>query len=97
MISYWELLWRRRRYLKLETTNGRFPQEGYCNITIGPHARHTLDPRGEAVPDDPTGAYDFGLGAGFYVDATEEPFASNYRMWTLPASSRRRLLLTKGR
>lgn len=39
-------------------------------------------PRGEAVPDDPTGAYDFGLGAGFYVDATEEPFASNYRMWT---------------
>jgi S-formylglutathione hydrolase len=39
-------------------------------------------PRGEAVPDDPTGAYDFGLGAGFYVDATKEPFASNYRMWT---------------
>jgi S-formylglutathione hydrolase len=39
-------------------------------------------PRGEAVPDDPTGAYDFGLGAGFYVDATEQPFASNYRMWT---------------
>jgi S-formylglutathione hydrolase len=39
-------------------------------------------PRGEAVPDDPTGAYDFGLGAGFFVDATEEPFASNYRMWT---------------
>ena len=39
-------------------------------------------PRGEAVPDDPTGAYDFGLGAGFYVDATEEPFASKYRMWT---------------
>jgi S-formylglutathione hydrolase len=24
-------------------------------------------PRGETVPDDPTGAYDFGLGAGFYV------------------------------
>ena len=39
-------------------------------------------PRGEGVPDDPAGAYDFGLGAGFYVDATEEPFASNYRMWT---------------
>ena len=30
-------------------------------------------PRGEGVPDDPAGAYDFGLGAGFYVDATEEP------------------------
>jgi len=39
-------------------------------------------PRGEGVPDDPAGAYDFGLGAGFYVDATEEPFASNYRMWS---------------
>jgi S-formylglutathione hydrolase len=39
-------------------------------------------PRGEGVPDDPDGAYDFGLGAGFYVDATQEPFARNYRMWT---------------
>ncbi|MGE0774661.1 MAG: S-formylglutathione hydrolase [Sphingomonadaceae bacterium] len=37
-------------------------------------------PRGEGVPDDPDGAYDFGLGAGFYVDATEEPWAANYRM-----------------
>ena len=39
-------------------------------------------PRGEGVPDDPAGAYDFGLGAGFYVDATEEPYARNYRMWS---------------
>lgn len=39
-------------------------------------------PRGESVPDDPGGAYDFGLGAGFYVDATEVPFATNYRMWS---------------
>lgn len=38
-------------------------------------------PRGEGVPDDPDGAYDFGLGAGFYVDATEAPFATHYRMW----------------
>ncbi|EIM26959.1 S-formylglutathione hydrolase [Microvirga lotononidis] len=37
-------------------------------------------PRGENVPDDPEGAYDFGLGAGFYVDATEAPWARNYRM-----------------
>jgi len=35
-------------------------------------------PRGPEVPDDP--AYDFGQGAGFYVDATEEPFAKSYRM-----------------
>ncbi|WP_267395977.1 MULTISPECIES: S-formylglutathione hydrolase [unclassified Sphingomonas] len=38
-------------------------------------------PRGEGVPDDPARAYDFGLGAGFYVDATQSPFAANYRMW----------------
>jgi S-formylglutathione hydrolase len=37
-------------------------------------------PRGEGIPDDPAGAYDFGLGAGFYIDATKEPFARNYRM-----------------
>jgi S-formylglutathione hydrolase len=39
-------------------------------------------PRGEGVPGDPSGAYDFGLGAGFYVDATQTPFARNYRMWS---------------
>ena len=39
-------------------------------------------PRGEGVPDDPEGAWDFGLAAGFYVDATVEPFAQNYRMWS---------------
>jgi S-formylglutathione hydrolase len=37
-------------------------------------------PRGEGVPDDAQGAYDFGLGAGFYVDATEAPWAKHYRM-----------------
>jgi S-formylglutathione hydrolase len=39
-------------------------------------------PRGPDVPGDPANAYDFGLGAGFYVDATAEPFAKNYRMWS---------------
>jgi S-formylglutathione hydrolase len=39
-------------------------------------------PRGEGVPGDPAGAYDFGLGAGFYVDATQPPFANHYRMWS---------------
>ena len=39
-------------------------------------------PRGEGVATDPQGGWDFGLGAGFYVDATQEPFARNYRMWT---------------
>jgi S-formylglutathione hydrolase len=40
-------------------------------------------PRGEGVPDDPS--YDFGQGAGFYVDATEEPYARNYRMYSYVA------------
>ena len=35
-------------------------------------------PRGEDVPNDE--AYDFGQGAGFYVDATREPWAANFRM-----------------
>ena len=37
-------------------------------------------PRGEGVPDDAEAAYDFGLGAGFYVDATQAPFDQHYRM-----------------
>ena len=35
-------------------------------------------PRGDDVPDDE--GYDFGKGAGFYVDATQEPWAEHFRM-----------------
>jgi len=35
-------------------------------------------PRGPAAPDDP--AYDLGQGAGFYLDAVEEPWAARFRM-----------------
>jgi S-formylglutathione hydrolase len=38
-------------------------------------------PRGDNVPDDPLGEYDFGLGAGFYVNATETPWSDNYQMY----------------
>ena len=38
-------------------------------------------PRGEGIPDDPEAAYDFGLGAGFYVKATQEPWSKNYNMY----------------
>ena len=38
-------------------------------------------PRGDNVADDSDGAYDLGLGAGFYVNATEEPWKSNYQMY----------------
>ncbi|WP_299401737.1 S-formylglutathione hydrolase [uncultured Roseobacter sp.] len=36
-------------------------------------------PRGEGVADDD--AYDLGQGAGFYVNATETPWAPHFRMW----------------
>lgn len=37
-------------------------------------------PRGEGVADDPDGSWDFGLAAGFYINATQAPFASHYQM-----------------
>ncbi|MDA7840506.1 S-formylglutathione hydrolase [Luminiphilus sp.] len=38
-------------------------------------------PRGDGVPDDPEGSWDFGLGAGFYVNATQAPWNDHYRMY----------------
>ena len=39
-------------------------------------------PRGDGVADDPEGAYDMGLGAGFYVNATQQPWAEHYQMYS---------------
>ena len=39
-------------------------------------------PRGEGVADDPERAYDMGLGAGFYVNATQQPWAEHYQMYS---------------
>lgn len=38
-------------------------------------------PRGESVPDDENQAYDFGLGAGFYINATQAPWDQHYQMY----------------
>ncbi|MCQ2028624.1 S-formylglutathione hydrolase [Stutzerimonas zhaodongensis] len=38
-------------------------------------------PRGADVPDHPDKAYDFGLGAGFYLNATQQPWSRHYRMY----------------
>ena len=38
-------------------------------------------PRGPDVPDEPDN-WQFGCGAGFYVDATQAPYDRNYRMWS---------------
>jgi S-formylglutathione hydrolase len=43
-------------------------------ILVGPDT----SPRGDDVPDDE--GYDFGKGAGFYVDATQDPWARHFRM-----------------
>lgn len=59
-------------------------------------------PRGEGIPDDPQGAWDLGLGAGFYVDATQDPWARHYRMYDyvvneLPSLVERELPVSDGR
>ena len=38
-------------------------------------------PRGDEVPDAPDNAWDLGLGAGFYVNATQPPWSRHYRMY----------------
>ena len=38
-------------------------------------------PRGDGVPDDPDGGWDLGQGAGFYINATQEPWSKHYRMY----------------
>ncbi len=38
-------------------------------------------PRGLNLPGD-SASWDFGVGAGFYVDATQEPWSANYRMYS---------------
>lgn len=59
-------------------------------------------PRGEGVADDPEGAYDLGLGAGFYVNATQAPWNAHYQMYDyivkeLPALVEAHLPLTQDR
>ncbi|AMD19300.1 HBR399Wp [Eremothecium sinecaudum] len=48
-------------------------------------------PRGDDVAKDPEGSWDFAIGAGFYVNATQAPFSTHYQMYDyvhkeLPAS-----------
>lgn len=38
-------------------------------------------PRGNEVPDEKDN-WQFGSGAGFYLDATQEPYSANYRMYS---------------
>jgi S-formylglutathione hydrolase len=47
-----------------------------CLIVVCPDT----SPRGDGIPDDP--AYDFGQGAGLYVDADEAPWKTQFRMYS---------------
>ena len=75
------LLW----YLSgLTCTHANVTEKGEYRAACAEHGlifvAPDTSPRGEGVSnaDD----YDFGQGAGFYVDATEEPWAANFRMWS---------------
>jgi len=50
-------------------------------------------PRGPGVADDP--AYDLGQGAGFYVNATQSPWAPHFRMWDYVATDLPDLLFSE--
>jgi len=48
-------------------------------------------PRGVKLPGD-TDSWDFGVGAGFYLDATAEPWSRHYRMYTYVTQELRALI-----
>ena len=69
----------------LTCTDENFVQKAGAQRAAAAHGVALLapdtSPRGEGVPDDPESSYDLGLGAGFYVNATEEPWRRHYRMY----------------
>jgi len=69
----------------LTCTDENFVQKACAQRAAAQHGVAILapdtSPRGEDVPDDPEGSWDFGLGAGFYVNATQEPWKTHYRMY----------------
>ena len=77
------LLW----YLSgLTCTHANVTEKGEYRAACAEHGMIFVapdtSPRGPDVPDDPEGLWDFGQGAGFYVDATELPWATHFNMWT---------------
>ena len=64
----------------------RFASE-YGLIVVCPDT----SPRGEGIPDEPDN-WQIGQGAGFYVDATEQPYSKNYRMYSYVSEELRSLV-----
>jgi S-formylglutathione hydrolase len=69
----------------LTCTDENFVQKACAQRAAAEHGVAILapdtSPRGANVPDDPDASYDLGLGAGFYVNATQEPWRKHYRMY----------------
>ncbi|MFT4862284.1 MAG: S-formylglutathione hydrolase [Pseudohongiellaceae bacterium] len=82
----------------LTGTDESFPQKGGAQrlaselgiVIVTPDT----SPRGTGIPDDPDGQYDFGLGAGFYLNATQSPWQKNYRMYDYVTQELRQLVAT---
>ena len=81
MVSKMPLLW----YLSgLTCTHANVTEKGEFRKTCADlgmiFVAPDTSPRGAGVAD--AEAYDLGQGAGFYVDATEGPWAPHFKMWT---------------
>lgn len=67
----------------LTCTEQNVTTKGGCQAPAAEHGLIVVcpdtSPRGDGVADDD--GWDLGQGAGFYVDATEDPWAQHYRMW----------------
>ncbi|MGF6568148.1 S-formylglutathione hydrolase [Paraburkholderia sp. GAS333] len=69
----------------LTCTEETFPMKGGAQRFAAQHGIALIapdtSPRGAGVPGE-SAAWDFGVGAGFYVDATQEPWSKHYRMYS---------------
>ncbi|WP_439101089.1 S-formylglutathione hydrolase [Congregibacter sp.] len=69
----------------LTCTDENFVQKACAQRAAAEHGVAILapdtSPRGAGVADDSEGSWDLGLGAGFYVNATEAPWSEHYQMY----------------
>lgn len=69
----------------LTCTDENFPVKAGAQRYAAAHGMAIVcpdtSPRGEDVPDAPDNAWDLGSGAGFYVNATQAPWSTHYRMY----------------
>lgn len=83
----------------LTCTDENFVQKAGAQRAAATHGVALLapdtSPRGDGVPDDPEGHWDLGLGAGFYVNATQSPWSHHYRMYDYVLTELPELVLTR--